>query len=44
MKKLATAFEFLEKKRAEGKIKNYGMATYICFRAKPSEDKLYLNF
>lgn len=43
MKKLGKAFEFLESKRAEGVIKNYGMATYICLRSKSSEDKLHLN-
>ena len=42
-KKLGTAFEFLESKRAEGKIKEYGLASYLCFRAKNTEDKLYLN-
>jgi len=33
----------LESKRAEGKIKEYGLASYLCFRAKNTEDKLYLN-
>jgi len=26
-----------------GKIRNYGLATYSCFRAKPSETKVYLS-
>lgn len=43
MKKLGKAFEFLEQKRSEGKIKNYGMASFVCFRAKQNEDKLHLN-
>ena len=32
--RLAIAFEFLEKKVQEGKIKHYGLATWVCFRAK----------
>jgi len=43
MVKLGKAFEFLEKCREQKKIVNYGMATWICFWAKPNEDKLYLN-
>ncbi|CAI2368852.1 unnamed protein product [Moneuplotes crassus] len=43
MDRLGAAFEFLESKVEEGKIKNYGMATWLCFRAQPSEEKIYLN-
>ena len=42
--RLALAFEYLEKARGENKIKNYGLATWLCFRSKSSEDKLHLNF
>jgi aryl-alcohol dehydrogenase-like predicted oxidoreductase len=41
--RLGKAFEFLETQVSEGKIKNYGLATYSCFRTKPSEDKMHLN-
>ena len=27
----------------EGKIKNYGLATYSCFRVKPTEHKMHLS-
>lgn len=37
------AFEFLESQVAAGKIKNYGMATYSCFRVKASETKVHLS-
>ena len=43
MDRLASAFEFLEGAVQAGKIKNYGMATWLCFRAKSSEEKIYLN-
>ena len=43
MDKLSKVFEFYEKKIQEGKIKSYGLATWLCFRAKPSEEGLYLN-
>ncbi len=36
-------FEFYEKKRQDGHLQYYGMATWLCFRAKPEEDKIYLN-
>ena len=26
-----------------GKIRNYGLATYSCFRAKPNETKVHLS-
>jgi len=35
--RLAKAFELLEKKVAENKIKQYGLATWVGFRAKPEE-------
>jgi aryl-alcohol dehydrogenase-like predicted oxidoreductase len=43
MDRLAAAFEFLEQSVQNGKIKNYGLATWLCFRAKSSEEKIYLN-
>jgi hypothetical protein len=42
--KLAKAFEFYEKKRTTKDIQYYGMSTWLCFRAKPEEEKIYLNF
>lgn len=41
--KLAAAFEFLEGQVDKGTIRNYGLATWLCFRAKPNEEKIYLN-
>jgi len=41
--KLAKAFEFYEGKRATKDIQYYGMATWLCFRAKPEEEKIHLN-
>ena len=41
--RLAQAFEYLEKAVQQGKIRDYGMATYSCFRVKPSETKMHLN-
>ena len=43
MQKLAKAFEFYEERRLMGDIQFYGMATWLCFRAKPEEEKIYLN-
>mmetsp|Transcript_16556 Transcript_16556/g.28162 ORF Transcript_16556/g.28162 Transcript_16556/m.28162 type:complete len:326 (+) Transcript_16556:177-1154(+) len=43
MDKLARAFEFYEGKRDSGDIQYYGMATWLCFRAKEEEEKIYLN-
>ena len=43
MDKLKAAFELLETKRQENKLRNYGMATWLCYRAKPEEEKIYLN-
>ena len=42
LKKLKDVFEFYEKKRKEGKIRFYGMATWECFRATP-ENPLFLQ-
>jgi len=42
LKNLKDAFEFYEKKRKEGKIRFYGMATWECFRATP-ENPLFLQ-
>jgi hypothetical protein len=44
MDKLAKAFEFYESKRESGDIQYYGMATWLCFRAKLEEENIYLNF
>ena len=40
---LAEAFEFLESAVQKGKIRGYGIASYSCFRVKPSESKLHLS-
>jgi aryl-alcohol dehydrogenase-like predicted oxidoreductase len=37
-KRLRAAFEFLEQSVAEGKIRNYGVATWNGFRAEPDAD------
>ena len=42
--RLAEAFETMEALVSEGKIKNYGLATYSCFRVKPTELKMHLSF
>lgn len=36
-------FEFYETKIQSDELKYYGMATWLCFRAKPDEEKIYLN-
>ena len=41
--KLAKAFEFYESKRQSGDIQFYGMATWLCFRAKEEETNIYLS-
>lgn len=41
--RLTKAFEFLETAVQKGKIRDYGLATYSCFRVKPSEAKLHLS-
>jgi len=41
--KLSKTFEFYESKRASGDIQYYGMASWLCFRAKTEEEKIYLN-
>lgn len=41
--KLKTCFEFYESKIQANQLKNYGLATWLCFRAKPDEEKIYLN-
>ena len=43
MDRLAEAFEFYEERRQEGDIQFYGMATWLCFRAKKEEENVYLN-
>ena len=42
LKNLKDVFDFYEKKRKEGKIKFYGMATWECFRTTP-ENPLFLE-
>jgi len=42
LKNLKDVFEFYEKKRKEGKIRFYGMATWECFRTTP-ENPLFLQ-
>ena len=37
MQRLLAAFEFLEKAKAEGTIRHYGLATWNCFRVPPSD-------
>lgn len=41
---LAKAFEYYEQQRQKGTIQYYGLSTWICFRAPPDEEKMYLNF
>ena len=41
MQRLLLAFQFLEKAKAEGKIRHYGLATWSCFRVPPT-DPTYL--
>jgi len=41
--RLSRAFEFCEEKVQKGKIGAYGMATWMCFRAKTEEDKIYMS-
>lgn len=41
--RLGKAFEYFEKERQIGRIKNYGIASWICFRAKSDEVGIYLN-
>ncbi|CAK80842.1 unnamed protein product (macronuclear) [Paramecium tetraurelia] len=40
--RVAKAFEQYEKSVQNGKIKRYGMATWVCFRAKPDEDRIHV--
>jgi len=42
LKNLKDVFDFYEKKRKEGKIRFYGMATWECFRVAP-ENPLFLQ-
>jgi len=42
LKNLKDVFDFYEKKRKEGKIRFYGMATWECFRTTP-ENPLFLQ-
>lgn len=41
--RLAKSFEFLESAVQSGKIRDYGIASYSCFRTKPSETKMHLS-
>ena len=41
--RLQAAFEFLEQMVEQGKMRQYGLATYSSLRLKPSENKMPLN-
>eukprot|EP00347_Sterkiella_histriomuscorum_P012288 403369164 len=41
--RLKKSFEFYESKIHNKELQYYGMATWICFRAKPEEEKIYLS-
>ena len=41
--RITKAFEFLEEQVQNGKIKNYGIATYSSLRVKPTENKMHLS-
>ena len=41
--RLQEAFEFMERMVEEGKIKQYGLATYSSMRTKPTESKMHLS-
>lgn len=41
--RLGKAFEYLESARAQGKIQNYGMASWICFRSPITEPELHVS-
>jgi aryl-alcohol dehydrogenase-like predicted oxidoreductase len=43
LKRLASAFEFCETQRQSGKIANYGLASWICFRSPASEKEIHLS-
>jgi len=43
LQKTAKAFEMLEMKRKEGKIRSYGIATWGCFRAPPTDQGNHLS-
>lgn len=41
--RLARAFEMLEKKRAEGRLRHFGLATWNCFRSPPEEAGVHVS-
>ena len=41
--RLEKAFETLEEFVKQGKIRNYGIASYSCFRVKSNEVKMHLS-
>lgn len=41
--RLKKSFEFFEKKIAENKIRNYGLATWSSFRLQPESERLHLS-
>ncbi|KAM3131576.1 hypothetical protein pb186bvf_016360 [Paramecium bursaria] len=41
--RIKRVFQFFEEQVQLGKIKQYGLATYVCFRASPAEIKIHLN-
>lgn len=40
--RLSRAFEFYESMVQKGKIQRYGMASWVCFRARQDEERLHL--
>lgn len=43
MDRLAKSFEFYEHQRSLNKLQFYGLSTWLCFRAKPDEEKIHLS-
>lgn len=41
--RLARSFEFLEEACEDGRIQNYGMATFNCFRSPPEEEGIHVS-
>lgn len=41
--RLSKSFEFFEQKIQQGKIKSYGLATWLCFREKAESTGIYLS-
>lgn len=43
LERLGKSFEMFERLVSENKIKSYGMATWLCFRSPPEEEKVHLS-